>query len=170
MRAAIPWTLFAASLVVNIVFLSGAMVSGAKELAKQQAVQGPTGDLVAQLKLDDAQRAGLEELREKARARGLAMREATGDLRQNLLATLAAPDFDRDAFSETLNEASAARRAMFIDLAEMLHGYLGSLDETQRNRVLAMAEDRGFLKAMMFGPDGGPLRAQAVPTLKEDSD
>ena len=129
MRAAIPWTLFAASLVVNVVFLSGAMVSGARELAKQQTAQSPGSDLVAQLKLDDSQQAGLDTLRDQARARGLAMREATGDLRQGLLVLLAEPEFDRARFTETLNEASSARRAMFIDVAELLHGYLQSLDD-----------------------------------------
>ena len=170
MRAAIPWTLFAASLVVNVVFLSGAMVSGARELAKQQTVQSPGSDLVAQLNLDDSQRAGLDALREQARARGMAMREATVDLRQGLLVLLAAPEFNRETFTETLNEASVARRAMFIDVAEMLHGYLQSLDEGQREQVLVMAEDRGFLKAMLFGPEGGPSRTLAVPTRQSEPD
>jgi Spy/CpxP family protein refolding chaperone len=159
MRAVLPWSLFAASLVLNLVFLSGAMVGGARELAKQQAVDGPAAGLADRLDLSAAQRDALEDLRAQARQRGDEVRSATAELRQSLLAEMAAERFDREAFKETLSEASEQRRAMFVDVAEMLHGYFQKLSPEQRADVLEMAQDQGFLKALIFGsgaPSGSP--------------
>ena len=43
MRAAVPWTLFAASLVVNVVFLGGVLMSGGRQALQQTAVELPPG-------------------------------------------------------------------------------------------------------------------------------
>ena len=155
MRAVLPWSLFAASLVLNLVFLSGAMVGGARELAKQQAVDGPAAGLADRLGLSAVQRDALDDLRAQARQRGDEVRGATAELRQSLLAEMSAKNFDREAFKETLSEASERRRAMFVDVAEMLHGYFQKLSPEQRADVLEMAQERGFLKALIFGA-GGP--------------
>jgi len=152
MRAVVPWSLFAASLILNVVFLSGALVGGAKQLAMQEAADGPAdGGVADRLGLSEAQRDALQDLRDRVRQRGEEVRGATTELRQSLLAKVAAERFDREAFKKTLAEASEQRRAMFVDVAEMLHGYVQKLSPEQRADLLEMAQDRGFLNAMIFG-------------------
>jgi len=151
MRAAVPWTLFAASFVVNLVFLGGVLMSGGREMVHETAVELPPADVTDPLALTEAQAAGLAALRDRVQERGAALREASGALRQELLGLLAKPAFDRAAFGERLHAASAQREAQFLEIAEMLHGYLQDLSAEQRADLLQRAQDRGFMKALLFG-------------------
>jgi len=162
MRAAVPWTLFAASLIVNVVFLSGVLTSGGRELARQAALELPQDDdVAAPLDLTEAQAADLEALRAAARERGARLREVSTALRQDLLSFLDKADFDRAALAARLHEASIQREDQFIELAELLHGYLQKLTPAQRAELLERSQDRGFLKALLFGSSGAGAEGAA---------
>lgn len=163
MRVAVPWTLFAASLVVNVVFLSGVLTSGGRELVRQTALELPPEDVAEPLALDDTQQAALAALRDEANERGTTLREASNGLRQDLLSLLAAADFDKAAFAESLQRASAQREAQFIELAGLLHSYLQELTPAQRADLLDRAQERGFLKALLFGGAKGEEGSGAEP-------
>jgi len=157
MRAAVPWTLFAASLVVNVVFLSGVLMSGGREPLRQAAFEMPPEDVAAPLALNAAQQSGLAALRDQARAQGADLREVSDKIRQDLLGLLAQAEFDRAAFTQRLHEVSLQRETHFLDLAERLHSYLQDLSVPQREDLLERAKARGFLKSLLLGsPRTGP--------------
>ena len=143
MRSKLPWILLAVSVVANIFFAGGAIYTIAARGER-------TVELVSrELDLTPAQHQGLLALREGLTARRAAMAGARGGLRQAMLTEIGNPTFDRDRVAVLVDERSAQRREIFVDLAENLHAYVATLTPEQRETFLTMAQERGFLRRLL---------------------
>lgn len=146
----LPWVLFSASLLLNVVFLAGAVFGWSTLKAPFLADSSGLAVVTEELALSPEQAAALKALRQDFVSRRKEMRQSRGARRGALLATLAEEDFDRPALEEMMNERLASRRVFFADMAEALHGYLQSLSPEQRERFLDLAAEPGFLRKVMF--------------------
>ena len=143
MRAKLPWILLAVSVVANIFFAGGALytLSARGDNAFEQVSR--------KLDLTPAQQDGLKALREGVSARRKAMMGPPGGLRQDLLAEIGNPTFDRERVAALLGDRSVQRRAFFVDVAQDLHAYVATLTPEQREKFLELAQKRGFLRRLL---------------------
>ena len=152
MRAKLPWILFAASLALNLFFLGGAIVGRVASDGRAPEAEERLAAVAEELSLSQSQLSELRELRQEMRARWRANRESGQGRRAQMLAELAKPTFDREAFLRLSDERFRQRREFFADFGESLHGYLQGLQPEQRQKFLEMAKDRGFLRRLFRGP------------------
>ncbi len=153
----LPWVLFAASLLLNAVFLAGAVFGWTTLKAPFLADSSGLTVVTQELSLSPEQAAAMQVLRQDFASRRKEMKQSRGARRGRLLAALAEESFDRPALDAMMTERSAERRTFFADMAEALHGYLQSLSPEQRERFLELAAEPGFLRKVMF--DGKGRRA-----------
>ena len=151
MRHKLPWILFAGSLLLNGVFLGGVLFGWAGLKSDLLDGRRPMAEMAEQLSLTPRQIDGLKALRDDIGARGGAFRQARQSLRAAVLAEMRQPEFDREAVLAVMGENAAERHAFFADVAGDLHGYLQSLEPDQRERFLELAEERGFMRRLIFG-------------------
>lgn len=155
MRPRLPWILLAISLVANLFFVAGAFYAyshyGNEDRGRWKRMS--TEEIVETLDLTAAQREGLAELRRRASERRESVRGGFRRMREALVEQLRAPEFDRDGYAALLAESSEDRRAYFVDMAEALHGYVGTLSPEQRETFFELAEQRGFLFSVLRDRD-----------------
>ncbi len=151
MRQKLPWILFAGSLLLNGVFLGGVLFGWAGLKSDLSDGRGPMAEMADQLSLTPSQMDGLKALRDDIRARGRTFRKSRQSLRTAVLAEMRQPEFDREAVLAVMGENATERHAFFADIARDLHGYLQGLEPDQRERFLELAEERGFMRRLIFG-------------------
>jgi len=155
----LPWVLFAASLLLNAVFLAGAVFGWATLKAPFLPNSSGLAAVTQELDLSPEQAVALQALRQDFVSRRKEMKQSRGARRGALLAALAEENFDRPGLEEMMTERLADRRIFFADMAEALHGYLQSLSPEQRERFLELAAEPGFLRNVMS--DGKGRRASS---------
>lgn len=146
MKTKLPWVLFAASLLLNIAFLSGSF------LGADDSSDGAKPDVAEVLELDSAQQQALTDLRAAMAGRREARRERRKAFKEALIATLKAPAFDATALEPVLEGSSDNRRLGMLAMAEGLHGLYQTLTPEQRRSFKEAAEERRFLWRLVFGP------------------
>jgi hypothetical protein len=132
MRKLLPWVLFGASLIVNALFIGGALFGhgfGHWNKDREAAFER----VVEKLDLTDEQEASMMSMRD----------------RRAMLDELRGETFDEARFGALMEEGGELRRAFFLELARRLHAFMGTLSEDQRERLLGMIEDRRFRRAFM---------------------
>ncbi|WP_299399510.1 periplasmic heavy metal sensor [Pelagibius sp.] len=146
------WFLLAASVAVNLFFLAGLLypqLMGAPE-PSDAAVADPVAAAAEDLDLSAAQVAGLEALRQRTAERREAAGGNGGSFRALLLTELAKPVFDRDGLLQQMEERRARMGTVVLDTTEDLHGYLATLSPEQKAAFLERAQDRGFLRRLLW--------------------
>lgn len=150
MRERLPWVLFVASLLLNAVFLAGAVFGWTTLKSTFLPGQSGVAQVTRELSLTPEQVAGLEAFRQDIKAKRGQAWQSRGGLRSALLAELRKDAFDRPGVEAMMAERSVQRRGFFADIAEELHGYLQSLSPTQRARFFELAAERGFMRNLLF--------------------
>lgn len=150
MLRVLPWVLFAASLIVNALFIGGALFGHGHGYWKKDR-DGAWERVVEKLDLTTEQEAGLKALRADLVERGRDMREGRKEMRRAMLDELRQETFDEARFTVLMEEGGAVRRAFFLDMARQMHAFMGQLSEHQRERLVEMIEDRRFRRAFFFG-------------------
>jgi Spy/CpxP family protein refolding chaperone len=154
----LPWALFLISLAVNISIIAG-LRYGDYDLTGRQGERGAKFTAaVERLGLSDAEKAGLEEIRDWVRERrgNSNSRAERQENRRALLAVIGAESFDQAAFEAGLEMRFAGRRQLFTEFAERFHAYLQTLPPEKHQAFLAAAEERGFMRGLF----GRPRRAR----------
>lgn len=149
MRVRLPWVLFALSFVVNLFFVAGVVYGVFTKERLEDSPQARLDFIAERLELDDAQRRGLQELRESLRTNWEGSRERRGEVRATMLAELGKPSFDRDAMLALIDQRNAQRRERVIESAQQVHAYLATLAAPQREAFLDMARERGFWRGLV---------------------
>ena len=157
MRTRWLWLFLAASLALNVFFVGGVAYKRLGGPSASDEIDGPVAQLTQELKLSAAQQAGLAALREQAMSRREAMRGGWQAGRKAILAELKQPELDRSRLAEVMAENMTRRSGQFEEMLVDLHAYLQTLSPEQRDRLLAMAEDRGLFRSLF----GGRLRQSA---------
>lgn len=152
MKPKFLWLALIASLALNVAFIGGVVYSKTAHDRFDRDPAKRVAALAEELKLDDAQRQGLMELREKVAERWGDRHEGRDERRDAMLAALAAPDFDRAQVIALQAERSAERGEAIADTMQDLHGYLATLSPEQRAGFLEMAGDRGFFWKLFGRP------------------
>jgi len=148
MRKLLPWVLFGASLIVNALFIGGALFGhgfGHWKMDREDAIER----VVEKLDLTAEQEASLMSMRDGLLDQGRDMREQRSQMRRAMLDELRGETFDEPSFVALMEEGGERRRAFFLELARGLHAFMGALSEDQRERLLEMIEDRRFRRAFM---------------------
>ena len=151
MRGKLPWILLAASVALNVFFVAGVVYSEYFAPGPAERAERRIAEIGERLELTEAQVGDLMALRQRARARRGAPREDRQEMRARLLDELGRPEFDRDSIVRLMEERWRGRQAGFADMAAELHAYLATLSPEQRERFLAMARERGFLRGLFRG-------------------
>lgn len=148
MRKLLPWVLFGASLIVNALFIGGALFGhgfGHWNKDREAAFER----VVEKLDLTDEQEASMMSMREGLLDQGRDMHDQRTQMRRAMLDELRGETFDEARFVALMEEGGELRRAFFLELARRLHAFMGELSEDQRERLLEMIEDRRFRRAFM---------------------
>jgi uncharacterized membrane protein len=148
MRKLLPWVLFGASLIVNAMFIGGALFGhgfGHWNKDREAAFER----VVEKLDLTDEQEVSLMSMREGLLDQGRDMHDQRTQMRRAMLDELRGETFDEARFVSLMEEGGERRRAFFLELARRLHAFMGDLSEDQRERLLEMIEDRRFRRAFM---------------------
>lgn len=148
MRKLLPWVLFGASLIVNALFIGGALFGhgfGHWNKDREAAFER----VVEKLDLTAEQEASMMSMRDGLLDQGRDMHDQRTQMRRAMLDELRGETFDEARFVALMEEGGARRRAFFLDLARRLHAFMGELSEDQRERLLEMIEDRRFRRAFM---------------------
>jgi len=154
MSGRLIWIALAASVAANVFFAAGLAYSiyTGRRVAESPAARV---DLVAdRLGLNEAQRAGLKLLRERAAVRRSGLHEARAPTRAAIVEEILRPAFDRARVLALIDEWGADRRLYFAEFAEDLHGYLATLSPEQRARFVEMSREPGFLRHIFRAPRG----------------
>ena len=146
MLKALPWVLFVASLVVNALFIGGALFGHGHGHWKKDR-EHAWERVVDKLDLTAEQTSALEDLRADLMTRGRDMREQRKEMRRAMLDELRNETFDEARFMTLMEDAGAERRAFFLDMARQFHAFMGQLSEDQRADLLEMVENRRFRRA-----------------------
>ncbi len=150
MLKALPWVLFVASLIVNALFIGGALFGHGHGYWKKDR-DGAWERVVEKLDLTTEQEAGLQALRADMIERGRDMREGRKEMRREMLDELRQETFDEARFTALMEEGGAERRTFFLEMARQMHAFMGQLSEDQRERLIEMIEDRRFRRAFFSG-------------------
>lgn len=150
MLRVLPWVLFAASLIVNALFIGGALFGHGHDYW-EKGRDGAWERVVEKLDLTTEQEASLKGLRADLVERGRDMREGRKEMRRAMLDELRQETFDEAGFTALMEEGGAVRRAFFLDMARQMHAFMGQLSEDQRERLIEMIENRRFRRAFFFG-------------------
>lgn len=151
MRRNLPWFLLAASMALNIFFVAGVFYPQIVGYHHPHPWDDPMAQVVEEFSLDDSQVAALEQLRNRIAERRENRSDDRGSFRTLILDAASAPTFDRDELAQALE---ARRREGFgdfiLDLAEDLHGFVSTLSPEQKTAFLERAQDRDFLRRLLF--------------------
>ena len=148
MRKLLPWVLFGASLIVNALFIGGALFGhgfGHWNKDREAAFER----VVEKLGLTDEQEASMMSMRDGLLDQGRDMHDQRTQMRREMLDELRGETFDEARFVALMEEGGELRRTFFLELARRLHAFMGELSEDQRERLLEMIEDRRFRRAFM---------------------
>jgi Spy/CpxP family protein refolding chaperone len=145
MRIRLLWILLAISIVANLFFAIGVGYT------RYRHADDTVERFTKQLDLTAAQQQGLLALREGAAARRGTTSGSGGDLRKAMLAEIGKPTFDRDRVAALVADWSVQRQEYFIGVAQDLHAYVATLTPEQRDKFLALARDRNFLRQLLRG-------------------
>ncbi len=149
MRRKLPWILFALSLAANLFFVIGVGTTYLTERDLAESPEQRIAFLADRLDLSEQQRQDLRALRDAVRQRWTGMRGGFRDRRAELIAEVARPDFDRDRVLGLLDRDTAQRREALADMAEEVHAFLAALSPAQRETLLNMTQERGFLRTLL---------------------
>ena len=153
MRMKWPWILLAASLLLNVFFAGGVVYSKmtAEQLRDEPAARFDF--VVDELGLSEAERDGLMDLRESARAQREEMRREGRPLREALLEEIAKPDFDQDRVDDLLRQRSVLFVSFLGGIMADTHDFLATLEPESKREFLAMMKrERRFLWRLMRDP------------------
>lgn len=157
MLKALPWVLFVASLIVNALFIGGALFGHGHGPWKGDR-DGAWERVVEKLDLTNEQEGALKALRADMMERGRGMRERRSEMRRAMLDELRQETFDETRFTALMEEGGAERRAFFLEMARHMHVFMGQLSDDQRERLIEMIEDRRFRRAFFSGSRHGGER------------
>ena len=151
MRARLPWILLAISLVLNVAIIGGLLYGWQGDRFKR----GPDR-VIAQvseqldLTADQEQqlRTMIDDVIERRRARhdGPSSPE-----REALVELLLVDDFAEAEALRLLNEMSAERNLMWVEVTRDMHGFVSTLDSEQKAAFESIAKDRGFFRKLFRG-------------------
>ena len=153
MRMKWPWILLAASLLLNVFFAGGVVYSKmtAEQLRDEPAARFDF--VVDELGLSEAERDGLMDLRESARAQREEMRREGRPLREALLEEIAKPDFDQDRVDDLLRQRSVLFVSFLGGVMADTHDFLATLEPESKREFLAMMKrERRFLWRLIRDP------------------
>ncbi len=154
MRGKLLWTLLAVSVAANLFFVAGVVYSKATVESLASSEKARIDFVVQELGLSSDQRDTLEAFRKSVRQRKGADREKRQERRQAFLAAVAKPAFDKEGVGALLEERCRARNKRWMLGAEELHGFLRELSDNQRQAFLELAQERGFMRRLLFGRRG----------------
>jgi Spy/CpxP family protein refolding chaperone len=152
MRARLPWILFAISLVLNICVIAGFFY--VTKLGGEQSEQSPGRAAVfaaGKLKLDDAQKRQLDQMRQTLRKVQQDNAAATRPLRREMLRELnvASPDMAKvDGLVDKLAEQQALT---YKAAARAINDFQNVLRPEQRAEFRNLMRERAAAR-MLFGP------------------
>ncbi|MEQ8355869.1 MAG: periplasmic heavy metal sensor [Kiloniellaceae bacterium] len=152
MRSKLPWYLLAASVALNIFFVAGVFYPHTMGHRPDPQHLDPVAAARDEFSLDAGQIRSLEAVRDRIAERRNANRGDRGGSRAVILEALKAPAFDRAALALALEERRSGSGDMILDMAEDLHGFLAGLSAEQKAAFLERAQDRDFLRSLLFPP------------------
>ena len=148
MRARLPWILLAISLVLNVAIVGGLLYGWQGDRFKR----GPdrvVAQLSEQLDLSADQQQQLQTMIdgviERRRARNGA---PASPQREALIELLLVEDFAEAEAQRLLNEMSAERNLMWVEVTRDMHGFVSALDPEQQAKFESMAKERGFFRSL----------------------
>ena len=150
MRRKLPWFLVAASVALNIFFVAGFFYPQVMGHRHPPERVDTMARVVEELALTEGQAAALEAMRRDIMERREERRDGRDSFQAAILEAISAPTFDRAALAEALEARRADFGEFVLDLAEDLHGFVASLSPEQKTRFLERAEDRDFLRSLLF--------------------
>lgn len=152
MRSKVIWFLLAASLALNLFFVAGVVWPRLMGHPHFPHRYDPVAKAAEEFSLDDSQTAALEALRGRMAERLADGRSARDGFQAILLRALEQPDFDRDALALALAERREQGDDMILDMTGELHGFLAGLGPRQKAAFLERAQERDFLRRLLFPP------------------
>ena len=148
MRARLPWILLAISLVLNVAIIGGLLYGWQGDRFKR----GPdrvVAQLSEQLDLTADQQQQLRTMIEDVIERRRARRDApSSPEREALVELLLVEDFAEAETQRLLNEMSAERNLMWVEVTRDMHGFVSTLDSEQKAAFERIAKDRGFFRKL----------------------
>jgi len=152
MRRNLPWFLLAASLALNIFFVAGFFYPDVMGHRPPGQWVDPMAQVVEEFSLDDSQVAALQQLRSRIAERREERRGDRQSFRAIVLDAASAPSFDRAALAQALEARRGGSGDFVLDMAEDLHGFIAQLSPEQKAAFLERAEERDFLRRLLFPP------------------
>ncbi len=165
MRRKLPWILFALSLAANLFFVIGVGTTYVTERDLAKSPEQRIEFLADRLDLSEERRQDLRALRDALRQRWTGMRGGFRNRRAELMAEVARPDFDRERVLALLDRRAEQRRETLADTAEEVHAFLATLSPAQRQTLLDMARERGFLRTLFGWRGRGSKHREGNPIL-----
>lgn len=146
MRARLPWILLAISLVLNVAIVGGLLYEWQGDRFGRGAERG-VEHLSERLDLTADQQQRLQTVVDGVVERRQARREAPlSPQRQALVDLLAEESFAEAETQRLLNEMSAERNVLWVEVSRDMHAFVSALDAEQKAAFLSMAKERGFFR------------------------
>ncbi len=148
MRARLPWILLAISLVLNVAIIGG-LLYGWQGDRHARGPERAVAQLSEQLDLTADQQQQLRAMLEGVMERKRARREAPpSPQREALVDLLAEENFAEAETRRLLNEMSAERNLMWVEVTRDMHGFVSALNSEQKAKFESIAKDRGFFRKL----------------------
>ncbi|MGF1631716.1 MAG: periplasmic heavy metal sensor [Kiloniellaceae bacterium] len=154
MRSKVLWFLLAASLALNVFFVAGVLYPQLMGHRHPPQRPDPVTDAAREFSLDERQTAALEALRNRIAERRNESRGEGDSFQSIILDALSQPTFDRAALALALEQRREGSGDTILDMIEDLHGFLAGLTPEQKSAFLERAQERDFLRRLLFPPRG----------------
>ena len=141
-RSRIMTAVLAVSLVLNVLFVAGA-VWGRIEKAPARGLDQRFERIGAQLDLDATQRVAFDRLLAELRGRGEKVQQQVSPLYRAAWDAAANPAADADEVFRLFDAALDKRRELSRDTMRKTLDFLAALSPEQRSRFVALARERG---------------------------
>ena len=153
MRARLPWILFAISLVLNICVVAGFLYYRSTESDWRGSGSGTSAVFAAsKLKLEPAQKAKFEAMRQTLRANQQANSTVARPLRRELRQELNAAQPDFAKIDKLIDAISAQQANAYKAAAHAISDFQNALNAEQRVEFNRLIRERVAAR-MMYGPD-----------------
>ena len=151
MKMRFVWIALAVSLALNLSFVGvwGYSAVTADEIAK--ADTDYIEEVSTHLLLNEEQHAALLDLRRKAQDRWRGLSGGSAALRDSIVRSLAAENYDQEAVKATVAGRLDERAEVISAIMGDLHGFMATLSPNQREAMLSLVERRGFLRGIFRG-------------------
>ena len=143
------WLLLIASLALNVFFVGGALYYRSMAGHLRGSPEARIEFLRDRLNLTDMQVDELGNLRRTMQELREGREESRAERRRELWALMVEPELDRDALRAIMLKAQDERMERWMEMAEIMHGYLAKLSPEQRAAFVEMAQDRDFFRRFM---------------------